>query len=89
MKAIRLLIAGRVQGVYYRKSAQAEANQLGVKGWVRNLPDGQVEAWAEGEEEVVASFVAWCHEGPAAARVDHVQTASVEPEGFSSFEVLR
>jgi len=89
MKAVRLLIAGRVQGVYYRKSAQAEASKLGVNGWVRNLPDGQVEAWAEGEEEVVASFVAWCHEGSATSRVDQVQTASVEPEGFSSFEVLR
>ena len=89
MKAVRLLIAGRVQGVSYRKSAQAEAQRLGLYGWVRNLPDGEVEAWAEGAAETVAAFVAWCHEGPVLARVDRVETAAVEPEGFSSFEVLR
>ncbi len=67
-----LLIDGRVQGVYYRESARQTATALGITGWARNLPDGRVEAVAEGPREAVERFVAWCHEGPPAARVTGV-----------------
>ena len=66
-------ISGRVQGVVFRESARREAKAHGVSGWVRNLPDGRVEATFEGEEADVQELVQWCHRGPSRARVDHVQ----------------
>jgi acylphosphatase len=69
----RLRITGRVQGVWYRGSAQEEARRLGLRGWVRNLPDGSVEALAEGESEAVRAFAAWCRVGPPGARVASVE----------------
>ena len=77
----RLLIAGRVQGVAYRQSAVDEAQRLGVTGWVRNLPDGRVEALAEGARPLVETFVAWCRRGPRFARVEHVTVTWEEPAG--------
>ena len=64
-----LRIEGRVQGVSFRQSTRDEADRLGVKGWVRNLPDGAVEAVLEGEPEAVEALVAWCHRGPRLAEV--------------------
>jgi acylphosphatase len=61
-----------VQGVFYRKSAEEAANSLGLAGWVRNLPDGSVEAFACGEKEQIESFAKWCHDGPPGARVESV-----------------
>ncbi len=68
----RLLIQGRVQGVFYRVSAQSEARRLSLVGWVRNLPSGEVEALVEGEPEALDSFIAWCRRGPPGARVGDV-----------------
>jgi acylphosphatase len=68
-----LVISGLVQGVFYRQSAVDEARSLGLDGWVRNLPDGSVEAEAEGERAAVEAFVAWCRRGPPSARVDRVE----------------
>ncbi len=71
----RLRITGRVQGVWYRAATQREASRLGVNGWVRNLPDGGVEALLEGEPDAVRMLVAWCRVGPPGARVlDVVET---------------
>lgn len=71
-KQVRLLIYGRVQGVFYRVSAKQQADILGIKGWVRNLPDGQVEVFAEGDESAVRKLITWCHLGPPGARVEKV-----------------
>ncbi len=69
---LHLLISGRVQGVWYRESMRLEAERLGVTGWVRNRRDGMVEAVVQGEEKAVNALLAWCRQGPPAARVDKV-----------------
>ncbi len=71
-------ISGRVQGVYFRKYTELEAQQLGLTGWVRNLPDGRVEAVFEGRKESIQKMIEWCHKGPPAARVQDV-SVSWEP----------
>ncbi len=87
---VRLLISGRVQGVYYRRQSKDEALRLGLKGWVRNLPDRRVEAVAEGEEEKVEAFIGWCREGPPLAIVRGVEVSRERPtEEFETFRVLR
>jgi acylphosphatase len=77
---LRLEISGRVQGVWYRGATEAEARRLGVDGWVRNRPDGSVEALIEGEAEAVRALADWCRHGPSGARVDGVRE-SPEPVG--------
>jgi acylphosphatase len=85
---VRLRITGRVQGVYFRANAAAEARALGLAGWVRNLPDGRVEAEAEGPRGALTRFVVWCHHGPPAAQVDGVETRWAEPTGaYEAFAV--
>ncbi|MBX3270862.1 MAG: acylphosphatase [Sandaracinaceae bacterium] len=73
-KRIHLVVRGRVQGVYFRASAQREARQLGLTGWVKNRTDGAVELVAEGEEDQVKDLLAWAQSGPATARVDRIET---------------
>lgn len=77
---LRLRITGRVQGVWYRGATEQEARKLGLDGWVRNLPDGSVEALVEGPPDAVHALVAWCRIGPPAARVLDVAQVS-EPVG--------
>ncbi len=85
---VRLIIEGRVQGVWFRESTRREAARLGVFGWVRNRPDGKVEAVAEGPEDKVRALVAWCHHGPSTARVSRVLETEEAYQGeFSSFDV--
>jgi acylphosphatase len=71
---VRIAVYGRVQGVWFRGSAQSTAQRLGVVGWARNLPDGSVEILAQGPRDAVDKLVAWCQHGPSAARVDRVST---------------
>ncbi len=71
---MRVRVRGRVQGVFFRDSTRREAQARGVSGWVRNLPDGSVEAVFEGEEKDVSAVVAWCGQGPPSARVEKVET---------------
>lgn len=89
-RRVGLRIRGRVQGVSFRESARAEALRLGLKGWVRNLPDGSVEAVAEGAPTALESFVSWSHRGPPQARVTDVERADSEAlGGFITFIVER
>ncbi|MDI3515491.1 MAG: acylphosphatase [Gammaproteobacteria bacterium] len=81
-----LRIHGRVQGVWYRASAQAEASRLGLAGWVRNRSDGSVEAVAVGPHLQVEAFIAWAHQGPPKAQVLRVEVIDIEAEAFDSFE---
>jgi acylphosphatase len=78
--ARRLLISGRVQGVWFRQSCRRQAAIAGVAGWARNLADGRVEVWLEGEADAVARMVAWCHTGPPRAVVTSVHVEEVVPE---------
>jgi len=81
-----LAIRGRVQGVWYRNWAIETATSLGLTGWVRNRPDGSVEALARGETQAVEAFIARCHEGPPSARVDGVDVREAAPETTQGFE---
>lgn len=84
-----VLISGRVQGVGYRYATVDTASQLGLTGWVRNLPDSRVEAVFEGAREIVEEMVRWCHSGPPAAMVKEVVVEYKSPEGLRGFEVRR
>jgi acylphosphatase len=70
---VHLVVSGRVQGVFFRASAAEEARRLGLHGWIRNLPDGRVEAEAEGERAALERFVEFCRRGPPAAQVGDVE----------------
>ena len=85
--ALSLRIRGRVQGVWYRASAQREATRLGLRGYVRNEEDGSVSAHVQGVPPLVEAFVEWCHEGPMLARVDRVDREETEPGPYTAFEV--
>lgn len=90
MPRVHVLVSGLVQGVFYRASACEMARELGLTGWVQNLPDGRVEAIAEGPEGALDAFVKWCHQGPTAARVDALETQHSEATGeFSDFYTRR
>lgn len=81
-------MTGRVQGVFYRASCAERARAAGLAGWVRNRPDGAVEAEFEGPPDRVGSIVAWCREGPRSARVDEVRVTDLEPAGETGFRVM-
>lgn len=87
--AINIIIKGRVQGVYYRVSAKEAAGKLGITGWVKNTPDGNVEALAQGSDEAIDKFIDWCKQGPQRAIVKEVVVSNAENEALNSFEVLR
>ncbi|MDO8811962.1 MAG: acylphosphatase [Gallionella sp.] len=86
-KTLRLVIHGRVQGVYFRDSMRREAQRLGIAGWVRNRSDGTVEATVQGEPADVDAIVRWAHRGPEYA---HVERVEIEPDegSHSNFEVI-
>jgi acylphosphatase len=83
----RVLISGRVQGVYFRDSCRTMAERHGVSGWVRNLPDGNVEAVFEGPAEEVGRLVEWSRHGPPSAVVRDVAPQAEPPEGLSGFQI--
>ena len=89
MSAIRrrVVVNGRVQGVFFRDSTQKEAASQGVAGWVRNRDDGAVEAVFEGDTDAVEALVEFCRSGPSRADVDSVDVTEEQPEGIEGFEV--
>jgi acylphosphatase len=80
-------IYGRVQGVFFRAWTREEAERLGVTGWVRNCPDGRVEAHVEGDEAPVGQMIELLRSGPPSARVEDLRLWDVEPGDFDDFEV--
>lgn len=80
-------VSGKVQGVWFRDSTVTRANEIGITGWVRNVPDGSVEVLACGEEVKLEEFFQWLHKGPMLARVDSVQSEQVELEQYTDFSV--
>jgi acylphosphatase len=83
----RLLIRGRVQGVFFRDTLRRLAEQEDVAGWASNTWEGTVEAVLEGEEGAVDRLVAFAHEGPESAQVERVEVSEEEPEGLSGFAI--
>ena len=87
MVRYRVLISGRVQGVFFRDTCRRMAEQHGVSGWVRNLADGTVEAVFEGPADEVRRLVDWSHRGPRSAVVEDVDVAAEQPEGLRGFQI--
>ena len=86
-KTIHFYVTGRVQGVFFRMRARQQAQQLGIRGWVRNLADGRVEGTASGDPDELERFSAWLQQGPEYARVDEVEIEDVEFQEFPDFRV--
>jgi acylphosphatase len=89
MKTIRLTIKGKVQGVFYRATAKDVADLTGVKGWVRNLPDNNVEITATASEDTLQKFINWCKQGPPKAKVEGVIVEELDLQVFNGFKVIR
>ena len=81
----RVVIRGRVQGVFFRAEMRDRARSLGLAGWVRNVPDGTVEAVFEGDRERIDWMLAWCRRGPGLAEVDDIEVVWEEPRGAEGF----
>lgn len=89
MKHLDITVKGKVQGVFYRASTKAVADQLGIRGTVKNEPDGSVVIEAEGEPALLDMFLDWCKEGPENAEVTAVETNEGELKNYRNFEVLK
>lgn len=84
----RVLISGRVQGVFFRASTRQKAEQIGINGWVKNTSDGKVEAVFEGDEQKVNKMINWCRQGPDLANVEDVKVEDKDSsEGYSGFSI--
>jgi acylphosphatase len=86
---LNITVKGKVQGVFYRASTKAVADQLGVKGYVKNEPNGDVFIEAEGDKFALEMFLEWCHEGPQDAEVNSVETNEGELKNYRNFEVVK
>jgi acylphosphatase len=86
---VHVFVSGDVQGVFFRAETRRQARELGLAGWVRNIPDGRVEAVFEGPPEAVERMVAWCRQGPTHAEVREVEVRRENPEGLTDFDVRR
>jgi acylphosphatase len=89
VRRVHAIVTGRVQGVSYRASAASAARGFGIVGWARNRRDGSVELEAEGPDDRVASFLAWCAEGPPAAHVASVDVEELAPTGADTAFTVR
>ena len=88
-KHLNIKVTGKVQGVSYRVTTKAVADQLGVKGTVSNEADGSVYIEAEGDAFMLEQFLDWCHEGPDAARVANVESSEGEMKNYRNFEAVK
>lgn len=88
INSIRVFISGRVQGVFFRAETKKMADSVGIKGWVRNMPDGRVEAVFQGNDEQLSRMTEWCKKGPRLSRVTGIEVSDeMVPEEFTSFEI--
>jgi acylphosphatase len=90
IRTVKIRISGRVQGVYFRRFTKNKAQDLGIKGTVKNMEDGRVEVIAQAEVNILEPFIRWCHKGPITARVDKVELIEMQAnrKEFNSFEVI-
>lgn len=88
MPTTRLLIKGKVQGVFYRISAKEAAKRIGITGWIKNTTDGNVESLVTGTAGQIQEFIYWCRQGPARAKVTDVISNEEQEELFSYFLVI-
>jgi acylphosphatase len=89
MPTVHLIIRGEVQGVFYRATTKDVADKAGIKGWVKNTADGNVEIMATGTEEQLTQFIEWCKKGPRKAKVEDVKQIRKLEERFEEFVILR
>lgn len=89
IKNFQITVRGKVQGVFFRAGTKAVADQMGIKGYVKNEKDGSVYIEAEGEEIEMAMFIDWCHEGPEKALVENVHINEGELKNYQNFEVIK
>lgn len=87
-QCVHCVISGKVQGVWFRANTQKKAQELGVTGWVRNLPDGCVEVKAAAEVETLKQFIVWLEQGPELAKVEEVTIKYIAYEEFKGFAVI-
>jgi acylphosphatase len=87
MNACYINIKGRVQGVGFRYHTVRKANELGIRGFVKNDPDGSVSIEAEGLEDFLKEFISWCYVGPRFSRVDHVEIREISNRNYPDFRV--
>lgn len=89
MNSIRIIITGKVQGVFYRQSTKEKALSLNITGTVKNLPDGNVEIIATGEQKQLVELLEWCKQGPKHASVTDIKTEAIELQKFDGFTITR
>jgi acylphosphatase len=89
LKHIDIKVTGKVQGVFFRASTKAVADQMGIRGFVKNEKDGSVYIEAEAEQFILDAFIDWCKEGPDKSAVDHVEISDGEFKDFRNFEVVK
>ncbi len=89
MISYKIAVSGRVQGVFFRDHARQKAQSLGLKGYVRNMPEGAVEALFQGPEEKVKEMINWCKKGPVLAKVSSIKVQRVNPkEKYKGFKII-
>ena len=86
-RTVHVVVSGRVQGVWYRGSTREQAQSLGLRGWVRNMRDGRVEAVVQGPEDSVAAMLEWMRKGPPAAHVDDLEVSDTDRRVGERFEI--
>jgi acylphosphatase len=89
MRRVKIVVSGRVQGVYFRLFTQNKAKHLAINGTVQNLPDGRVQIFAEADPLMIDKFIKWCSKGPVTARVDNIEVTELEPQhDFDTFSII-
>ena len=89
MPTVNLIVKGKVQGVFFRAEAKESADKLGVKGWIKNHDDGNVEIMAKGTDQELEAFIDWCRNGPHKANVTNVIVTPLHIDNLDSFEIVR